>query len=289
MDGAATITLTADVVLHPSPGGLQKWLPGIHKSVCRTRQFDARAVISQMANFLTRQLYYAIKTDTIVATLEEFIRYFAPKTFFDPPVGVRLHKNMEDCLRKDLDAATTSDLRRIRHRFLIFCLASQLTRSVALAECMVVFFRDHLHRIVFREEPGMFREWCMGICVLQGLISDRVLEQLLHCFSGSGGRAFNPRRQPANYDLWAEIMMKGRHYPFFNHQQRKIPQMLEGEGDRFLSVGRPRRHRRRGPLQIAYPWMHSNGYPDKLGKLKHQQEAMNMKLDHIDRKLDHLF
>lgn len=242
-----------------------------------------------MVEAFSKQMQYPITSDTIVTTLEGFIGYLAPKFNFAASTGTRLHKHMEECLRKDLGLANTSDLRRSRHRFLIFCLVAQATRSEALAGFMLSFLQGHSNEVAYSERPGLRREWYVALSALEGLISHRVLEQLLRCFSGAVGRSYKMRRQPAYYGPHVETMMKRQHYPFFSHQGGRLPLMLEDPRDRWLSVGRPHRHQHRHHYpRIGYPWIQRNGHFDDIGKLRDQQERMYLKLNHIGQKLDDL-
>jgi hypothetical protein len=192
---------------------------------------------------------------------------------------------MEDCLSKDLECANTSNLRRTRQGFLVFCLLARLTQSQALAGSMVGFLRRYVYDIVDGEEPELFREWCMGVVVLQDLVASRTLMELLRYFSRVANRVYKPRLQPAYYDPRAEMMMRSmmeaQHYPLLNNQRERVPLMLEGPAaslrDRSLRVGCPRLHHcRHRHLQIAYPWPRPNGYFDEVGRLQYQQEEMNM-------------
>jgi len=284
-----TIRLAASVVLHPSLSGLQKWLPDVAHNLGFGRTFDSRRLITQMAEAFSKRLQYPITPDTIVTTLEQFIGYLAPKSNFAASTGTRLDGHMKDCLRKDLGVIETSDLRRSRQRFLIFCLVARNTQSQALATSMVGFLQGHLHEVVYDEQPGMRREWYMGLSALEGLVSERVLEQLLRCFSGTVGLSYEMRRQPACYDPCAAMMMKRPHYPFFGHQGGRMPLRLEDPRDRWLSVGRPHRHRHRHHFPPnAYPWIQRNGHFDDVGRLQYQQERIFSKLNHIGEKLDDL-
>ena len=284
-----TIRLATNVVLHPSRGGLQKWLPDVIHNLGFARTFDSRRLISQMAEAFSKKLQYPITSDTIVSTLEQFIGYLAPTSNFAASTGTRLDEHMKDCLRKDLGVMETSDLRCSRHRFLIFCSVARATRSQALAASMMGFLQGHLHEVVYDEQPGMRREWCMGLIALEGLVSERVLEQLLRCFSGAVGRSYEMRRQPAYYDPCAAVMMKRQHYPFFGHQGGIMPPRLEDPRDRWLSVGRRHRHRyRQHHPRNAYPWIQRNGRFDDVGRLQYQQERIYSKLNHIGRKLEDL-
>jgi len=284
-----TIRLSADVVLHPSLSGLQKWLPDFAHNLGFGRTFDSRRLISQMAEAFSKKLQYHITSDTIVTTLEQFIGYLAPKSNFAASTGKRLDEHMKDCLRKDLGVMETSDLRRSRHRFLVFCLVAQTTRSQALAASMAGFLQGHIHEIVYDERPELRREWYMGLIALEGLVSERVLERLLRCFSGTVGRSYEMRQQPAYYDPRAETMMKRQHYPFFGHQGGRTPLMLEDPRDRWLSVGRPHRHRYRHHYpRIPYPCIQRNRHFDDVGKLRYQQERIYSKLNHIGEQLNDL-
>jgi len=275
-----TIRLATNVVLHSSLGGLRKWLPDVVHRLGFAGAFDGRRLISQMAEAFSKTLLYPITSGTIVATLEEFIGYLAPKSNFAASTGTRLDEHMKDCLRKDLGTTETSDLRRSRHRFLIFCSVAQATRSQALAMSMVGFLQGHLDDVVYREQPGLLREWYMGLSALEGLIFKRVLEQLLGCFSGAVSGSYNTRRQFAYDDPRAEFMMKRQPYPLFGHQRRRASLTLES----------PARYRRRHhPFQVAYPWVQPNDHFVDTGELKHQQGEINMKLDHINRRLNRWF
>jgi hypothetical protein len=297
MEDTATIRLDSDIVLEPSLGTLQKWLPAIHHNLTQSQRFNAGYMISSMEKILANRLSYTITSDTIVTILDELLKYMKPTPFAAISVGTRLYQNMEGCLRADLNIATTSDLRRSRHRFLMFCLLAQLTRSQALARSMAGFLQHFVWEIVYSEEPELLKEWGMGIIALHGLALHQTLEELFRCFFGFSGRGYKPRLQPTYYDPRVEMirfMMLAQQHPLFHHQQRRAPLMLEGPAgylrDRSLSVGHPRQHHRRHPqLQIAYPWAQANRYYDEVGKLQYQQEKMNVKLDHIDRKLDYLF
>ena len=297
MENIAIIRLDRDIVLKPSLGELQKWLPGIHHSLAHSRRFDARYMISLMADVFGSQLSYNITSDTIVKGLDELLTRLASTPFAAFPVGTRLYRSMEDCLSKDLECANT-DLRRTRQGFLVFCLLARLTQSQALSGSIVGFLRRYVYDIVHSEEPDLFKEWCIGVVVLQDLVASRTLMELLHCFSGVANRVYRLRLQPAWYDPRAEMMMRSmmeaQHYPFLNNQRERVPLMLEGPAaslqDRSLRVGCPRLyHRRHRHLQIAYPWARPNEYFDEVGRLQYQQEEMNMKIDNIDRKLDYLF
>ena len=114
MENIAIIRLDRDIVLKSSLGELQKWLPGIHHSLAHSRRFDARYMISLMADVFGSQLSYNITSDTIVKGLDELLTHLAPTPFAAFPVGTRLYRSMEDCLSKDLECANTSDLRRTR-------------------------------------------------------------------------------------------------------------------------------------------------------------------------------
>ncbi|KAG9195266.1 hypothetical protein G6011_00386 [Alternaria panax] len=163
---------------------------------------------------------------------------------------------------------------------------------------MASFLQRFVWEIVYGEEPELSKEWCMDIVALQDLVSRQVLEELSRCFSGFGDRAYKLRLQSAYCDPRAETIMRyimqAQHYPLLNHQRRRAPLMLEGPAeylrDRSLSVGHPRwHHRRRRQVQIAYLWAQQNGYFDEFGKMQYLQEEMNMKIDHIERKLYFLF
>ena len=284
-----TIRLATNVVLHPSRGGLQKWLPDVIHNLGFARTFDSRRLISQMAEAFSKKLQYPITSDTIVSTLEQFIGYLAPTSNFAASTGTRLDEHMKDCLRKDLGVMETSDLRCSRHRFLIFCSVARATRSQALAASMMGFLQGHLHEVVYDEQPGMRREWCMGLIALEGLVSERVLEQLLRCFSGAVDRSCEMRRQPAYYDPYAALMVKRQHFPFLGHQGGRIPLMLEDPRDRWLSVGRPHRHRYRHHYpRIPYPYIQRNGHSEDVGKLRYQQDRIYSKLSHIGEQLNDL-
>lgn len=275
---------------------LERWLPKIHHLVHFNR-FDARGLVRQMTGIFNGQVYRTITAETIITVLDDFMTQLELNPLFAPPIGKTLQRSIELRLRKDLSVANTAGLRRSREHFMVFCLLARLSRSQALAESMASFLCCFVWEVVHGEEPELFREWCMGIVELRDLIPHQILEGLLRCFFGFVDRAYEPRLLPAYYDRHAKTIMRymlqAQHHSLLNHPRRRAPLILEDPAgylrDRLLCVGRPRQHYRyHRQLQLTYPWAQPNGRFDEVEKMQYQQEEMNMRIDHIDRKLDYL-